>query len=76
VATCRNCGCEFTFEREDVIFGNQRELENFVMCPCCKKLIQIYAVPMKWEWAEKLTFLFVNNNKLQLINAYKAQNKA
>jgi Fe-S cluster biosynthesis and repair protein YggX len=24
------------------------------------------------KWAERLTFLFVNNNKLQLKNAYKA----
>lgn len=30
-AACASCGCEFTFEREDVIFG----------CPCCGKPIVI-----------------------------------
>lgn len=40
-AGCGNCRCEFTFEREDVIFGNQFDGVNTVECPCCGKAIVI-----------------------------------
>lgn len=39
--TCASCECEFTFEREDVIFGNQFDSDNLVECPCCGNLIVI-----------------------------------
>lgn len=40
-AGCASCGCEFTFEREDVFFGNQYDCVNSVECPCCGKYIAI-----------------------------------
>ena len=40
-AACASCGCEFTFEREDVVFGNQFDPDNLVECPCCGKKIVI-----------------------------------
>ena len=36
---CPQCECEFEFEREDVVWGNQREINNCVKCPCCDKYI-------------------------------------
>lgn len=41
---CPQCECEFEFEREDVIWGNQREPDNYVKCPCCGKYIEISEV--------------------------------
>lgn len=40
-ATCASCECEFTFEREDVNFGDQFDGVNTVDCPCCGKEIVI-----------------------------------
>ena len=41
---CPQCECEFEFEREDVQWGNQREIDNCVKCPCCEKYIKINRV--------------------------------
>jgi len=41
IATCPNCLCEFSFEKEDVMFGNQLDPDNFVKCPCCNELVNI-----------------------------------
>ena len=41
---CPRCGCEFEFEREDVQWGNQRDPDNYVKCPCCGKYIEISEV--------------------------------
>lgn len=48
---CVSCGCEFTFEREDVFFGNQFDCDNTVECPCCGKYIVIDStiIPKKGE---------------------------
>ena len=43
-AVCASCGCEFTFEREDIIFGNQFDSDNMVECPCCGKGIVITSI--------------------------------
>lgn len=43
-AICAYCECEFTFEREDIIFGNQFDSDNTVTCPCCGKVIVISCV--------------------------------
>lgn len=32
IATCRNCGCEFTYELSDIIGG-------YVICPDCSRSI-------------------------------------
>ena len=32
-ATCNNCGCEFTYELEDIT------LNSDVPCPCCHKMV-------------------------------------
>lgn len=46
---CTSCGCEFTFEREDIIFGDQFDVENLVECPCCGKglVIDSTIIPKK-----------------------------
>jgi hypothetical protein len=41
---CPQCECEFEFEREDVVWGNQRDPDNYIYCPCCKELIVIKGV--------------------------------
>jgi hypothetical protein len=41
---CPQCECEFEFEREDIIWGNQREPDNYVKCPCCGRYIEISEV--------------------------------
>ena len=43
-ATCASCECEFTFEREDIIFRNQFDADNMVTCPCCGKRIVISSI--------------------------------
>ena len=41
---CPRCECEFEFEKEDVVWGNQRDPDNYISCPCCKELIIINGV--------------------------------
>jgi hypothetical protein len=41
---CPQCECEFEFEKEDIIWGNQREPDNCVKCPCCGRYIKISGV--------------------------------
>jgi hypothetical protein len=41
---CPRCECEFEFEKEDVVWGNQRDPDNYISCPCCKNLIIINGV--------------------------------
>lgn len=33
-ATCPNCGCEFTYENEDIIVAT-----SAVICPCCEQYL-------------------------------------
>ena len=37
---CNNCGCVFMYEQED-IHSDQRD-GNYVVCPTCKKFINVY----------------------------------
>lgn len=39
---CNNCGCLFMYEQKD-IYSDQRE-GNYVVCPTCKKFINVYGV--------------------------------
>ena len=47
IARCITCGCEFSYEFEDVILGNQMDPENFVGCPCCGRSIQVKLIPKR-----------------------------
>ena len=38
IAKCQNCGCEFSYEREDVLRDPIR-IENRVNCPQCNKAV-------------------------------------
>ena len=50
IAKCPNCGCEFSYEREDVLRDPIR-IENRVNCPQCNKLVIVIAErrPRKWK---------------------------
>lgn len=41
IAKCVHCECEFSFEKEDVMFGSQMDPGDFVKCPCCQKLVNV-----------------------------------
>ena len=43
-ATCNNCGCEFTYELEDV------DIDKSVLCPCCKNKIYHEGKPNYPYW--------------------------
>lgn len=42
IAKCQNCGCEFSYEREDVLVDPIRR-EKRVNCPQCNKAITLMA---------------------------------
>ena len=33
--TCPDCGCEFIFQNEDIMYGDQRDYYSEVKCPDC-----------------------------------------
>ena len=41
VVTCPGCKCKFSYEDEDIQRGDQRDPYTEVVCPCCKKHINI-----------------------------------
>ena len=41
IAICSRCDCEFSFEDEDIMRGNQRDYYEEVTCPCCNNRIDI-----------------------------------
>ena len=40
--TCPECECEFSYENEDIQWGDQRDPYKEVACPCCKHRIDLY----------------------------------
>ena len=40
IAKCQNCGCEFSYEEEDMIRGPMWK-EDSVNCPQCNKAIKV-----------------------------------
>lgn len=48
---CSNCECEFTFEREDIVYTDQRHEYESIKCPWCGKLLSLEVNDMednKW----------------------------
>lgn len=41
VTKCPTCECEFSYEKEDIIWGDQRDPCKEVRCPCCKRTIDL-----------------------------------
>lgn len=39
IAICSKCECEFSYEKEDVKFGGQRDEYCYVVCPCCRNSV-------------------------------------
>lgn len=35
--TCLFCGCEYTYEQEDVFSNYNSTFGSYVLCPCCGK---------------------------------------
>ena len=42
IQTCPKCACEFSFEDEDILWGDQRDPYKEVKCPCCGYRIDLY----------------------------------
>ena len=40
ITKCPNCGCEFSYEEEDVLRDSFR-VENHVNCPQCNKAVTV-----------------------------------
>ena len=40
IAKCPNCGCEFSYEREDVL-RDPIWVENHVKCPQCNEVVTV-----------------------------------
>ena len=43
IAKCPNCGCEFSYEKEDVFIDPVFTKENHVNCPQCNNAVIIMA---------------------------------
>ena len=43
ITKCESCGCQFSYEEEDVRSDNRTFEETWVMCPQCKKRVIIVA---------------------------------
>lgn len=41
---CPKCRCLFSFEDEDVVWGNQMDPMQAVRCPCCNSYVDLYEV--------------------------------
>ena len=41
IAKCPTCECEFSYEKEDIQFGNQRDYYEEIVCPCCKNYVDV-----------------------------------
>ena len=41
IAKCQNCGCEFSYEREDVLRDPVCRIEYYVNCPQCNNSIKV-----------------------------------
>ena len=44
IVRCPKCECEFSFEDEDVLWGDQRDPYKEVVCPCCGNHIDLYKI--------------------------------
>ena len=42
VTTCPYCECVFSYEKEDIQYGDQRDPYKEVICPCCTQAIDLY----------------------------------
>lgn len=42
VVECPKCACEFSFEDEDIHWGDQKDPYKEVECPCCRYRIDLY----------------------------------
>ena len=47
VVTCPKCECEFSFEDEDIEWGDQRDPYKEVICPCCRNRVDLNKI--RWE---------------------------
>ena len=41
VITCPTCKCVFSYESEDIEWGDQRDPYKEVVCPCCANRIDL-----------------------------------
>ena len=48
VAKCPICECEFSYEEEDIKWGDQRDPYKEVICPCCNRRVDLYNVTYKY----------------------------
>lgn len=39
--TCPYCDCVFSFSKEDVRYGDQRDYYEEIDCPCCRENIEL-----------------------------------
>ena len=44
VVACPKCECVFSYEKEDVLWGDQRDPYKEIECPCCKTRLDLYKV--------------------------------
>ena len=41
IKKCPNCGCEFSYEREDVLIDPGFTKKNHINCPQCNKAVTV-----------------------------------
>lgn len=44
ITKCESCGCQFSYEEEDVQVANKPPFEKWIICPQCEKKIGILSV--------------------------------
>lgn len=45
--TCPSCDCVFSFDKEDIKYGDQRDYYEEIDCPCCRKTIDLVCLDQR-----------------------------
>ena len=46
ITKCESCGCQFSYEEEDIQTANKPPFERLIICPQCEKKIMLLTVKM------------------------------
>ena len=54
VTKCESCGCEFSYEAEDIQSSNKPPFEQWIVCPQCGKKISLVAVKVSKDASKSI----------------------
>jgi peptide subunit release factor 1 (eRF1) len=44
ITKCESCGCQFSYEEEDIKTANKPPFERWIICPQCEKKIGLVTI--------------------------------